>query len=508
MSGLGLPLITAVALLVGGCSGYGLGANNNTDLCGNGEVDIAESCDGSSLGGQTCESLGYQGGMLGCSATCELDTSGCTTPSGCNNGVLDPGEECDGSNLGGQTCESLGMGDGDLSCTPACRIDASGCANPSLCGNGQTDNGEVCDDGNTLSGDGCSADCASDESCGNGIVDVAAGEACDDGNNIDGDGCQASCSLPGCGDGVVDPGEACDDGNNVGGDGCSATCTSDESCGNGIVDAAAGEACDDGNSLSCDGCSTTCRLEGCGNGVLECLEACDDGNTVGGDGCSADCTSAEICGNGVIDLTNGEQCDSGDLGGQTCVSRGYTGGTLTCNGDCTFNESGCTLVPVCGNGNVEPGEDCDDGNLAAGDGCDATCHWEQTCGADSVMSCNTSVSGGITQLRLDDDIHMMTSCSTNAATGPEDIVSFVSTGTGLATVHLDVSQDGFIPDDLDVYILEGACNPHLCLDYADSVGDDNVDFPVVVGQTYYIVVELDSLGFPPLGDYTLTLNCP
>lgn len=49
-----------------------------------------------------------------------------------------------------------------------------------------------------------------------------------------------------CGNNVADPGEACDDGNAVGGDGCSANCLSDESCGNGILDAAVGEACDDG----------------------------------------------------------------------------------------------------------------------------------------------------------------------------------------------------------------------------------------------------------------------
>ncbi|MBW2260657.1 MAG: hypothetical protein JRG91_01690 [Deltaproteobacteria bacterium] len=47
------------------------------------------------------------------------------------------------------------------------------------CGDGitQTELGEVCDDGGTESGDGCSADCLSDETCGNGITDVD--EDCD-----------------------------------------------------------------------------------------------------------------------------------------------------------------------------------------------------------------------------------------------------------------------------------------------------------------------------------------
>ncbi len=47
-----------------------------------------------------------------------------------------------------------------------------------------------------------------------------------------------------------------------------------------------------------------------------------------------------VCGNGVIET--GEQCDGSALGGQTCVSRGFTGGSLSCNSDCTFNTSSCT----------------------------------------------------------------------------------------------------------------------------------------------------------------------
>src|SRR5690606_20446340 len=100
---------------------------------------------------------------------------------------------------------------------------------------------------NSDSGDGCSADCLSDETCGNGHLD--AGEECDDGNTLPGDGCSPDCVPEACGNGVVDPGEVCDDGNNVSGDGCSADCLSDETCGNGYVDAAAGESCDDGNVI-------------------------------------------------------------------------------------------------------------------------------------------------------------------------------------------------------------------------------------------------------------------
>jgi len=47
-----------------------------------------------------------------------------------------------------------------------------------------------------------------------------------------------------------------------------------------------------------------------------------------------------FCGNEVKE--EGEQCDGSDLGGETCQSKGYDGGSLSCNADCTFNTSGCT----------------------------------------------------------------------------------------------------------------------------------------------------------------------
>ena len=50
----------------------------------------------------------------------------------------------------------------------------------------------------TASGDGCSADCRSDEICGNGVLDGVTGEACDDGNLAGGDGCDAGCQLEVC----------------------------------------------------------------------------------------------------------------------------------------------------------------------------------------------------------------------------------------------------------------------------------------------------------------------
>ncbi|MBI5510318.1 MAG: DUF4215 domain-containing protein [Deltaproteobacteria bacterium] len=127
-----------------------------------------------------------------------------------------------------------------------------------VCGDGARGGHEACDDGNSVGGDGCAADCRSDESCGNGVVDLAAGELCDDGDRFAGDGCSAYCQTERCGNGKVDlaAGELCDDGNNDDGDGCSADCWL-EACGNGTLDA--GEACDDGNLVDTDGCDGFCR---------------------------------------------------------------------------------------------------------------------------------------------------------------------------------------------------------------------------------------------------------
>ena len=323
-------------------------------------------------------------------------------PAECGNFEEEGDEVCDDGNTDG--------GDG-------CSAD---CLSNEVCGNGYLDDalGEVCDDGNTVNGDGCSADCTSDESCGNGVVDVGVGEVCDDGNTDPGDGCSADCSMgPVCGDGVTNGGEACDDGNTDGGDGCSADCTSDESCGNGTVDSLAGEMCDDGNTTAGDGCSDTCSVEICGNGVTDIGEDCDDGNDIAADGCESDCT---------FSCTEDADCDDGAAcnGSETCdtTTNACAAGTNLADGtDCGGGlvcRSGACVAPVCGNSIVEGTEDCDDGNSTNGDGCDTDC----------TFSCTMDAECDDGQVCTGDETCNTT---THRCTNPPDLADGTACGSGL-----------------------------------------------------------------------------
>ncbi|MFA5625200.1 MAG: DUF4215 domain-containing protein, partial [Bradymonadales bacterium] len=66
------------------------------------------------------------------------------------------------------------------------------------------------------------------------------------------------------------------------------------------------------------------------------------------------------CGNGVLDP--GEECDDGNK---------------VANDGCT----NCKLdTELCGNGELDAGEVCDDGNRVSGDGCSADCLSDESCG--------------------------------------------------------------------------------------------------------------------------------
>ncbi|MFH2007516.1 MAG: LIC_13355 family lipoprotein [bacterium] len=98
------------------------------------------------------------------------------------------------------------------------------------------------------------------------------------------------------------------------------------------------------------------------------------------------------CGDGLVDP--GEQCDDGNtVGGDGCSAActreprcgdGVVDPGELCDDGNVLGGDGCSALcevePCCGDGVVDPGEGCDDGNKLDGDGCDARCEAEPVCG--------------------------------------------------------------------------------------------------------------------------------
>jgi cysteine-rich repeat protein len=157
-------------------------------------------------------------------------------------------------------------------------------------------------------------------------------EVCDDGpDNENAPGsCAPDCGsfipLPSCGDGTVNAGEQCDEGNGVNGtlaSACDVRCQT--KCGNGFRDE--GEQCDDGvNSGSYGTCNPDCTFAGfCGDGVVANVEACDAGSSnvepsvaYGNNLCTTQCLVAPTCGDGRVDASFGEICDSSPSCSNAC----------------------------------------------------------------------------------------------------------------------------------------------------------------------------------------------
>ena len=357
-----LLVILGVFTFTAGCS-YDVGGLTSVEpeLCGNGVIDQGETCDGTALGGLTCEGEGLPPGVLSCASDCTLDTSGCILET-CGNGAVDAGEACDGTALGAETCSSLGYTGGVLRCAANCTYDETDCTSAHICGDGIVDQGEECDLEN-LDGNSC-------ETLGLGTGTLLCSEQC----RLD----TAGCIAPTCGDGTQDEGEVCDDGENDTCTGtCNATCSGPaNSCGDGVVQC--GEECEAGDlqgrdctsfgyatpgGLACTDCAIDLSgcLNECGNGVLDTGEVCDDGNTGDANGtddfCSPLCTTESwSCPGGwpgYMDPVNtDEQWATFTLttiaGSTTGYAEGAAGSTITVSGHYQYDagSSGCDTCRV------------------------------------------------------------------------------------------------------------------------------------------------------------------
>jgi cysteine-rich repeat protein len=131
-----------------------------------------------------------------------------------------------------------------------------------------------------------------------------------------------------------------------------------------------------------------CVVSSC-QGMTPATASKPDGQacTTGGDFCLGGACHPNTCGDGIHFGT--EACDGADLAGKDCTAVGLGPGPgVACKADCSgFDAGTCKAAAVCGNGVVEPGEECDDPTspAAPGDGCSLHCRKEPQVG-DLVIS--------------------------------------------------------------------------------------------------------------------------
>lgn len=129
------------------------------------------------------------------------------------------------------------------------------------------------------------------------------------------------------------------------------------SCGDGVTQPVDGEFCDPGDppDIPPDVGTSTCTNfnDIFGNpfasGDLTCLPDCSYFST----------STCYNCGNGVKEAL--EACDTNDFGGNSCLTFGYTGGTLVCSSGCNISTALCEAmeeeggIPGGGSGGGSPG---------------------------------------------------------------------------------------------------------------------------------------------------------
>jgi len=315
----------------------------------------------------------------------------------CGNGCQEAGEECDGADLNSQTCKSLFFGNkytgGVLGCNNDCTFDFTKCdTGNGWCGDnkvqGPNSNGvyEQCD-GSIRSGLTCK------------LFGFQGGNlACNDNCMVNTSKCidtttSGTALAPKCDGRLLEASEQCEIGGNY-----SVFCSSFGYTGGSI-------SCNSGCMYDLSSCfinTTVPPISGhsgtCGNNIVEGNEKCDGtsglsiisckqlGNFTGGSvGCNNNCTynlskcvnNVNTCSNGIKDAVETDI----DCGG-SCPACGFN---KTCinNNDCTSGKCGtngkCALSP-CNNNVFDPATESD---VDCGKNCTVSCELGKNCLADT-----------------------------------------------------------------------------------------------------------------------------
>jgi hypothetical protein len=333
-------------------------------LCGNGNIDDNEECDGANLNGQSCTTLQYDSGTLNCDSNCKFDIQQC---EGCPNSCeLSGSYRCNGVNI-----EYCSIVDNCLSWA----VDTD-CSNME----------QTCDDSgeSPVCSDTCTSTCTveNDTQCNGNTIQQCKTIGTECLIWVDGDNCESS-------------NQVCDEG--TGQAICAASCTNtcdaigDVQCSLNIV-----EECQLGSN-TCLGWATSenCETTGmiCESGDCICGPSC----TIGEFQCSGD--NLEICasgGDGCPVFTVQEDCTTG---GKIC-----SGHACICDDTCTLNETQCNVnfTQTCSadaNGclNYTDDIDCTLTNKICSTGtciCNDTCTSDQTqCNGNFIQTCTVDTDG-------------------------------------------------------------------------------------------------------------------
>ena len=242
--------------------------------------------------------------------------------------------------------------------------------------------------------------------CGDGLRQ--SGEECDLGaKNGPNAGCERDCTLscvpsdPRRGDAHCDPHDACKGRGSCGSD---FRCTLSGALPSG-ADCGGGNICRNG----------ACQAPVCGDGIVTAPEECDDGSNDGTRGCDAHCRFACLSSDSTRSCAPADPCQGSSTcndATHTCAARTPLADGTPCGSARVCRQSQC-LPDLCGNGTLDPGEQCDppngttcdtncqnvvcgdgvrsgseqcdDGNRTNLDGCDSSCRFEQEQRATAVQ---------------------------------------------------------------------------------------------------------------------------
>jgi cysteine-rich repeat protein len=385
-------------------------------------LDPGEPCEGADLGGNTCQSLGFDTGTLTCKSDCTLETSACSGTETCQDGLDNDGDT------------SIDCADSDCtaSCMDACAVPVL-LADPSANITGNTAGHSALAVNSSCSSPGgpaiaytftaattgfldaellsfsdanlnlsirtACADDLSEVACSDNAIDMGTAEKVsipinqNDTVYIVVSGSDAAQAGPfslnarsrtlACGDGFADPPEECDDNDMMSGDGCSNLCT---------VEATEVETNNSVGTANVYSAPFYAAISPAGDEDFIAIAVPSSPSSLVA---SVEEITTQACPDFLLDSyieilnTAATVVASNDDGGNGYCSSTVAGGLSAGMHYVRVRASATGSTPtfpyrlhltliqdVCGNGMITPSEQCDDGGTVPGDGCSATCQFE------------------------------------------------------------------------------------------------------------------------------------